>query len=183
MKILKSLCFALLLSSTASYALIPNAIHASYGWGDEYNLQGSEVGVEWSWDLNLITGLIGLNGFWSFDIAHWHSDADPAVRNRDIQIFSFGPMIRLQTISPLFNWLTPYIEAGISPSYMTDDHLAGNDLGSKFTFRDTIGGGFMLGKNQHFLVSYHYYHYSNAGLANPNDGIDVQYVVTLGYQF
>ena len=80
-------------------------------------------------------------------------------------------------LSPVFKFLlceqcdsAPYFELGVGVSLISRKKFGTRDMSSHFQFEDRIGIGF--NRND---IDYHlrYMHYSNAGLAQPNDGIDI----------
>ena len=74
----------------------------------------------------------------------------------------------------------PYLQAGFGVAWMTDDyfesednnplHTGTTDMGSHGQFVSSLTLGWIHGN---FGVRAKVYHYSNAELAHPNDGIDV----------
>ena len=63
----------------------------------------------------------------------------------------------------------PYIEAGIGIAAFSSTELEDNDLGSSFQFEDRIGFGVRFAGQE---VGVRALHYSNAGLKQPNDGVE-----------
>ena len=55
-------------------------------------------------------------------------------------------------------------------------------LGGKFRFGDLIGFGGLLGAKDRFEVGYGFQHLSNAGISDPNDGINF-HQIRLGYNY
>lgn len=73
----------------------------------------------------------------------------------------------------------PYIEAGIGAAYIDGYRIGGRDLSSHFQFEDRVGIGVLINRMD---IKFGFMHYSNAGLASPNDGIDI-WIGTVAWRF
>ncbi len=73
----------------------------------------------------------------------------------------------------------PYIEAGVGVAYLDDYTINNRNLSSNLLFEDRIGVGVRI---KNIDISFRYMHYSNAGLKEPNDGIDIL-IGTLAWYF
>jgi lipid A 3-O-deacylase len=88
-------------------------------------------------------------------------------------------------LSPVFAYyldfgdFKPYVEAGIGVSYWSKNHIKTRNLGSRYHFEDRIGVGI---RYKNFDFSFRYMHYSNAGLKDPNMGIDI-FIGSVSYKF
>ena len=65
---------------------------------------------------------------------------------------------------------TPFVEAGIGVAFFSKTDVGEQQLGSSFNFEDRIGAGLKLPHEQ--KVGIRAIHYSNAGIKQPNDGIE-----------
>lgn len=90
-------------------------------------------------------------------------------------------------ISPVLSyplWRGPdyhsYLEFGVGVAYIDRKLLAERDLSSHLQFEDRIGIGLRFGRGLKHGINLRALHYSNAGLAKPNDGIDI---ILLSYAF
>lgn len=84
---------------------------------------------------------------------------------------------------PLTGKLYPYIEAGSGLHYMT---LQTREQSTQFNFIDQGGGGitYFLKKNLALDIGYRFRHISNAGIKEPNGGINANvYTVGLAYYY
>jgi lipid A 3-O-deacylase len=79
---------------------------------------------------------------------------------------SFSPVFVYEFAGERFK---PYIEAGIGIAAFSSTELEDNDLGSSFQFEDRIGFGVRFAGQE---VGLRALHYSNAGLKQPNDGVE-----------
>ena len=64
----------------------------------------------------------------------------------------------------------PFVEAGIGVAVFSSTRVGEQDLGSAFNFEDRIGLGLKIGDTQR--VGIRATHYSNAGIKQPNDGVE-----------
>ncbi|HDZ55923.1 MAG TPA: acyloxyacyl hydrolase [Pseudomonas xinjiangensis] len=117
------------------------------------------------------SGNIRLGGFWDAGVTRWSG--------LDATSFAVTPTFVLEFGSGNRRMI-PYIEAGIGAAYFTRSEFESEDrdLGSRLNFEDRIGAGVRFSTGSELGVRL--YHYSNAGLASPNQGIET---VTLHYRF
>lgn len=107
------------------------------------------------------SGGVHLGGYWDTGVIRWSG--------LDATTFALAPVFVLSF--PIQASWTPYVEAGIGVSYFTKTDLDHDrDLGSKFQFEDRLGAGVRFASGSE--VGLRVYHYSNAGLKNPNNGIE-----------
>ncbi|MFQ6003800.1 MAG: acyloxyacyl hydrolase, partial [Candidatus Zixiibacteriota bacterium] len=83
-----------------------------------------------------------------------------------------SPVFIYGVAGPINN-IFSYLEAGIGISYLSEKRIKGRDLSSHFQFEDRIGIGAKIGKQKRHDLNFRYMHYSNAGIKQPNDGIDI----------
>lgn len=74
------------------------------------------------------------------------------------------------TSSPATRSSKPFIEAGIGVAAFSGTRVGDQNLGSSLNFEDRIGAGLKFANGQ--SVGVRAIHYSNAGLKQPNDGIE-----------
>ncbi len=107
-------------------------------------------------------GAMELGGYWDAGLTYWDG----------IDAFSatLTPMFQLN-FPRAMNTVTPFVEAGIGAALFSKTDLApGADIGSTFQFEDRIGLGMRFASGSELGVRY--YHYSNASIKQPNQGID-----------
>lgn len=122
------------------------------------------LGVGFDWDKtwwNTSTGHLG--GYWDAGYTYWEAGERAGARHS----LSFAPVFRYQFSG---EGAQPFIEAGIGIAGFTGAEVGNQDLGSAFAFEDRIGFGFSFGGGQ--SIGVRAIHYSNAGLSQPNDGIE-----------
>ena len=139
------------------------------------------VGVQWDWSKRWTLGSDWhLGGYWDLAVGYWDNDS----HNRSssgIGDLGFTPVFRIQQTDP--SGLAPYIEAGIGFHYLTKTSInPERRLSTRFQFGDHIGVGLRFGPKHAFDLGYRYQHLSNAGIKDPNQGINF-HQVRLQYHF
>lgn len=173
------------LISTSSYATTSHGVQIAYGTGTPDHLKGYRLGIQqfWPW-IGFPNSSLNLTGYWDISYANWHTNPPLANQSRSISILALSPLIRLQSRENCALFAKPYLELGIGASWLSNHHLGHRNLGGQFAFQDLMGLGLHWRKSTTAIsFSYHYLHYSNAGLLPPNQGIDVKHLFTLGYEF
>ncbi|HLA31833.1 MAG TPA: acyloxyacyl hydrolase, partial [Pseudomonas sp.] len=102
-----------------------------------------------------------LTGYWDAGYTFW--DGDDTSSNHSL------------SVTPVFVYefaggnVKPYIEAGIGVAAFAHTELEDRDLGSSLQFEDRLGFGLRFAGQE---VGLRALHYSNAGLKQPNDGVE-----------
>lgn len=85
-------------------------------------------------------------------------------------VISVGPQLALTNPAGWF-----VLRVGINPTFLSEDRYGDEgkdtDLGGQFQFTNHISLDFGITPN--FLIGYRFHHISNAGLATPNPGVEV----------
>ena len=133
-----------------------------------------------------------MQGYGEFSFGYWKSTLQPAqVRKRtgakQIYQFSLSPVLRLTTQQPLFDNITPFVDAGVGGSYQTaknleQEHSSGINMGGHWQFELRLVTGITFGQKETFEISYGWFHYSNAHLNAHNEGLDFR-TIQLTYRF
>lgn len=119
---------------------------------------GAQCDFKRSW---FESGVGRLTGYWDAGYTYW--DGDETSSNHSL------------SLSPVFVYefagdkVKPYVEAGIGVAAFAHTELEDNDLGSSFQFEDRLGVGLRFAGQE---VGLRALHYSNAGLKQPNDGVE-----------
>ena len=121
------------------------------------------IGMSFDWDKKWLQSDIGyVSGYWDSGYTYWEGgDASGA------HSLSFSPVFTYEFSGFTY---TPYIEAGIGLAAFSQTDVGDQRLGSSFNFEDRIGLGLKLPGEQ--KVGLRAIHYSNAGIKQPNDGIE-----------
>jgi len=102
-----------------------------------------------------------LTGYWDAGYTYW--DGDKTSSNHSV---SFAPVFVYEFAGEN---VRPYVEAGIGVALFANTELETNDLGSSFQFEDRLGLGLRFAGQE---VGLRAIHYSNAGISQPNDGVE-----------
>ncbi|MCV4285930.1 acyloxyacyl hydrolase [Pseudomonas capsici] len=121
------------------------------------------LGVQFDWDKSWLKSDVGrLTGYWDGAYTYW--DGDKRSSNNSL---SFSPVFVYEFAGQS---VKPYIEAGIGVSVFSNTQVEDNKLGSAFNFEDRIGFGLRFAGGHE--IGIRATHYSNAGIKQPNDGIE-----------
>ncbi|HBX54236.1 acyloxyacyl hydrolase [Pseudomonas sp. UBA2684] len=120
------------------------------------------VGTQFDFSSSWFQSDVGrLTGYWDAGYTFW--EGDETASNHSL---SFAPVFVYEFAGET---VRPYVEAGIGVAVFASTELEDNDLGSSFQFEDRIGLGLRFAEQE---VGVRALHYSNAGLKNPNDGVE-----------
>jgi len=79
-------------------------------------------------------------------------------------------------------WAEPFFFVrALGPSYISDNRLGSRQQAEHFAFQAQVGVGMVV--NSRAIVAVSWKHFSNAGIYDDNDGIDVPLVVNVGVRF
>ncbi len=163
MKNVLSLVVAALIASgsalTSQAAELSGAVGVT-GQGD----MTYRLGAGFDWDKRWMESSTGhLTGYWDMGYTYWEG-GDQAGGEHSL---SFSPVFVYEFAG---QDIKPFIEAGIGVSVFSATRVGDKNLGSAFNFEDRIGLGLKFGDTQR--VGLRATHYSNAGIKEPNDGIE-----------
>lgn len=81
-------------------------------------------------------------------------------------------------INPVWSWRFEngiFLQGAIGASYFSKNTFADKEFGSRWNFSDNLAVGYQFTDNT--SLAYRISHYSNAGLKNPNPGINMQQLI------
>ncbi len=116
-----------------------------------------------------------LSGYHDVSLNYWEYD------DESIQQAAYSPVFAYE-LTAFGTGILPYLEGGIGVSYISEKMIKGRNMSSHFQFEDRIGVGLRLGKKRKHDLNFGYLHYSNAGIKQPNDGIDI-FILSYTYSF
>jgi len=119
---------------------------------------GTQVDFGSRW-LQSSTGHLG--GYWDAGYTYW--EGDDTASNHSL---SFSPVFVYEFTGKTFR---PYVAIGIGIAAFSSTEVEGNDLGSSFQFEDRVGFGVRFADQE---LGVRVIHYSNAGLKQPNGGVE-----------
>lgn len=133
----------------------------------------------WQWS-NQQTWFNKLQVGMAYTLATWETGSPnrrSAKAKKNLHTFAFSPMA---TVS-LYNGqrLKPYATLAIGPALLSTSQFGSQHLGSHACFQDLVGLGTRIGSQ--WDASINYLHYSNAGLAKHNQGVDIHWMLSIGY--
>ncbi len=139
------------------------------GSGDD-STQMVRVTTRWNWDKQWRIGQNwNATGFWEASLGYWDGDGAGAKSLWDI---GFTPVFRLSPNGSNF-----FLEGAIGAHLLSETRINnGRVFGGSFNFGDHIGFGWAFGDKKRYELGYRFQHLSNAGLADPNDGINFHQV-------
>ncbi|MDU8500273.1 acyloxyacyl hydrolase [Pseudomonas syringae] len=144
---------------SANGAELTGAVGSTSQSGMTYRL-----GASFAWDQSWFQTETGhLTGYWDTGYTYWaagtEGSAGSSVSIAPVFLYEFaGEVVR------------PFVEIGVGVSAFSSTHIGEQDLGSAFNFEDRIGVG--LGFKSGLKAGLRVIHYSNAGIKEPNDGIE-----------
>lgn len=116
------------------------------------------------WDRRWWEGDSGyLSGYWDAAYTYWEGGDEAAGAHS----LSFSPVLVYQFHGQR---LRPFVEFGIGVALFSKTDVGNRNLGSSFNFEDRLGAGVILPSGSRLGVRA--IHYSNAGIKQPNDGIE-----------
>jgi len=104
-----------------------------------------------------------LSGFFELSYNRWDYNSD------EINGLAFSPVFAYY-FGKDTDLVRPYVAGGIGVALLDEYRIHHRNLSSHYQFEDRIGLGTRIG---FFDMNVSYFHYSNAGLKSPNDGIDI----------
>jgi len=154
---------AITLLSLASFGASAAELSGALGATSQGGLTArAAIGFNWDrswWETD--TGK--LTGYWDLGYTYWQAGDEAGGRHS----VSFSPVFVYEFGS---GHIKPFVEAGIGVAMFTGTTAGDQKFGSSFNFEDRIGAGLKIGDDQ--KVGIRAIHYSNAGIKEPNDGIE-----------
>lgn len=173
-------CFFCLVSGTAS--AWQHEIAIGYGQGGELEEDYQNYGAVLTGklykfcpiDQTLIATIDGT-------VAHWRNNSGS---HEHLTTVAIAPALRAYFMNPNCHRIRPYLDASIGPTYLSDKQFGDRVQGSHFALQTTLEVGTEIGSQKRSIdLNFHLAHYCNAGLFRPNQGINILYIFTVGYQF
>lgn len=124
----------------------------------------ARAALGFNWDKAWFESSTGkLTGYWDLGYTYWEAGDEAGGRHS----LSFAPVFVYEFGQ---GHIKPFVEAGIGVAMFTGTTAGDQKFGSAFNFEDRIGAGLKIGETQ--KVGIRAIHYSNAGIKEPNDGIE-----------
>lgn len=115
--------------------------------------------------------------YWSINgaLGQWHSTT-PEDRNLTTAALSLA--LRLYPFCQ--RCYSPYMLASVGPAYLSSENFGKNSQACNFSIQSNIGLGVEL---KCVDLNLRLVHFSDGNLAQPNDGFNIQYLLSIGYLF
>ncbi len=160
--------------SVTQAAWLPDAVFVQSSAGE--HTRSLSGGLQWRWHRIIhVSDNAQIAGYLEATFGRWraHTKFDSDAHQWTNQL-SVVPTLRL-TATPMHGW---YVDAGVGPSYLSPKFLNKDKFFStRFQFRSHVGVGYQWGTNtrqdyRHDLAV-RAEHFSNAGYATPNPGVNL----------
>lgn len=161
--ILLAICFGLIASSASATTLtVAPGVTDQGGWT-------ANIGLGFDWDKRWFESERGyLSGYWQAGYTAWEGgrvgNTAHSVSAAPVFVYTFTGGER-----------RPFIEFGIGAAAFSRSRVGDRRLGSRLHFEDRLGAGIAFGNGRR--LGLRVIHYSNAGLKDPNQGINSWSVV------
>lgn len=157
-------CLAAIATVLMGHSFTAQAAGVEFGVGQTSDSTMTyRLGMQFDWDKSWLQSDVGrLTGYWSGAYTYW--DGDKTASNHSL---SFSPVLVYEFAGQN---IKPYVEAGIGIAVFANTEYEDNKLGSAFQFEDRFGFGLRFAGGHE--VGIRATHYSNAGISNPNDGVE-----------
>jgi lipid A 3-O-deacylase len=167
--------FLIYSSASPAFTNVWRGVSISYGAGKPDNLKGGRISYQF---LPQASSWKSISIYYDSSLAYWHVDYQ---KHKSLAVVAIAPVVRFHPYNG--KYFVPYLEGSIGAALLSRNKLGHRDLGAILAFQDILGGGFQFGSKQQFDLNFRYLHYSNAGFAPPNNGIDVKTLITFAYHF
>ncbi|GAB6043231.1 acyloxyacyl hydrolase [Endothiovibrio diazotrophicus] len=165
-----ALASALVLAATVPARGMDGAA-VTIGGGDDTEL--ARVGLQWDWDKRWFDeGDWYVTGLWEAEAGVWSNGGGADL--------SFTPVFQLKPKSESAPY--PFFELGIGAHLLSDEQLDNRDMGGVLHLGTHLGVGYRFGDHNRWELAYRFQHLSNAGIEDPNPGIEF-HVLRLGYHY
>lgn len=106
---------------------------------------------------------------WEANLAYWHADDAGNTNNSGLYDLGVTPVLRL--LMPGSDRRRGYLEGGVGAHLISETGIHDQALSTTFQFGSLIGAGYLLDGGRYEL-GLRLQHLSNAGIEEPNDGIN-----------
>ena len=158
-------CLTVFLAASVSSVVADDHVELTIGKAND-GIDVYRVALRKSWVNQWLVSETGkLSGFHTFSFNHWHGGGD------SLNAIAYSPVFVYRFNDAFIS----YLKLGVGVAYLSDTTIRNRNLSSHFQFEDQLGVGWEWDVHDLSLV---YMHYSNAGIKDPNQGIDM---VVLSY--
>ena len=122
--------------------------------------------TDWNW---MVKENLPIHLYWEANASYWHSDPGESGNDEAWEV-GVTPVLRMPL--PIDSGPQTYIEGGIGAHLVSETEIEDIDLSSTFHFGSLIGAGLLLDQGR-LDLGIRLQHLSNAGISQPNQGIDL----------
>ncbi|HYD76175.1 acyloxyacyl hydrolase [Ramlibacter sp.] len=169
--VLASAAFLATLAPSPAWAqeLRPAGLYVQ-GGGGESGLRAGSLGLVWPWRWSRQAGGGELTASTELFASHWRARGFGGGHQGFTQV-GVVPMLRYRFAEGRSPW---FVEAGIGLSVIDRRFVTpARNQGSRWNFSDNLALGHSFGRAGEHEVSLRWQHTSNAGLKDPNPGVDL----------
>ena len=133
----------------------------------------ARVGAFWNWDKTWMYGdNWKITGAWEAALGGLRGEK-PDDNNQIIADIGITPVFHMMRTTG--EGLTPYLEGGFLGLHLISKAFAfdSRKFGSGFQFGHHVGFGVNFGDRREFMLGYRFHHMSNAGIVEPNQGVNI----------
>ncbi|HQT81626.1 MAG: hypothetical protein B7Z60_04650 [Ferrovum sp. 37-45-19] len=147
-----------------------DGVGVEVGEGNQTDM--ARLSIDHSWDKRWFTNHSwSLGGYWDFSVGKWNPH-NSSGGNHEVNDYSITPVWRISPTQSSSN-VVPFFELGIGAHYITNHNVdTSRQMSTNFQFGDHVGAGVSLGRQHDWDVMFRFQHLSNAGIQNPNPGIN-----------
>jgi hypothetical protein len=150
-------------------ALARDGVSFEMGHGNHTEMVATSLTREWSepiYDMGSWT----IGGYWDMGVSFWNPHSMDG-GNHQVTDLALTPVFRItQKVRSNF---APFAEAAVGASVMSTHNVwRGHNMSSNFQFADHVAAGVSFGDQLQWDVAARLQHFSNAGINNPNPGIN-----------
>jgi len=160
---------------------VANDLLLSWGTGSQPN--SSQRNNQVSLDYDFLQFQRSSRTTLSLGVGFSHLTTDARI-NKSINAISVYPQLTLYPVSEPLRDFYFFVRA-LGPTILSSNSLGEREQDNHFAFQAQVGIGRLnkLSNGSTLLLQLSWKHISNANLFNDNDGIDLPFVLSLGYRF
>ncbi len=110
-------------------------------------------------------------------LAHWRADT---TCHDELSTAAVSISLRGYFANPVKYQIRPYLGTSIGPAYLSSKQFGTREQGSHLALQITLESGIEIDR---FDVNLHLAHYCNGGVFDPNQAINIPFILSFGYLF
>lgn len=174
MKTLKALALIVALSTWPLAQAWSNPLGLALEAGEGNHTDIARISVSRDWGVNWTTERLpslSFGGFWDLSAGRWNPHANSG-ENHEVNDISITPVWCIYPRN-MSGSIIPFAEAAVGFHYLSHhDIYNGRQMSTHFQFGDHVGAGVAFGDQHQWEALARFQHLSNAGIQNPNPGIN-----------